>query len=221
MVNKQVPQTTHTYLPPTSEDLLGEYTRNHRSYQEFLSKGLDKIYIGVDRLGQPLSAINKILDSGLFRRTLRFLSLVDIAKGPIERRVDRLERRRDLDPDTHRMVEHLVVHSMWIAKDFNGNEIIGLDILEGAYNYPRVMTKLESGKRITTYDSWEARYDIPFTKEAVDKALEGNLNPPEMINYFVRVSRTQRDGNYSFEQFRDTTFDEAITISKENKGLIR
>ena len=221
MVNKQVPQTTHTYLPPTSEDLLGEYTRNHRSYQEFLAKGLDKIYIGVDRYGRPLSAINKILDIGVFRRHLQFLSLVDIAKGPIERRVDRLERRRDLDPETRKIVEHLVVHTMWIAKDFNGNPIYRNDIMEGMYNYPTITTKLVAGKRQTTYESWEARYDIEFTKENVDKALEGNLNPPELINYFVRVSKNQRDGTYSLEQFRDTTFEQAVTISKENKGYVR
>ena len=218
---KQDLKPTYTYMPPTSEDVLGEFTKNNRSYQEFFNKGLDKIMLGVDRTGRPLSVINRILDAGIYRRTLKWLSLVDLAKGPIERRVDRLERRRDLDSDTHKTVEHLVVHVMWVGKDFNGNEIFLSGITEGMYNYPKVMTRLEGGRRLTTYDSWEARYDIVFTKEAVDKALENNLNPPELINYFVRVSRTQRDGTYSLQQFRDTTWDECQEITRGSKGINR
>jgi hypothetical protein len=152
---------------------------------------------------------------------LRFLSIVDIAKGPIKRRVDRLERRRDLDPVTYKMQEYLVAHVIWQAKDFNDNDIFCLDIKEGFYNYPKVHQEIVNRKRTIIYDMWEPRYDIPFSPAAVDEALKDSINPPELVNYFVRVSKTQRDGNYSHDQFRDSSWEDCVKITGENKGLNR
>jgi hypothetical protein len=214
----------YTYKPPTSSDLLGEFEANHRSYQSFKSKGLDKNQVGIDKDGKPISTVNEILDGyrgsqgGIFKQVRQFLSQVDTSKGPIERRVIKLERRIDLNPDTHKKEEHLVTHVNWVAKDYLGNEVIAYDIKEGMYNNPKVSTILVEGRAVPKYTNWEAVYDTPFSPEAVDDALEDNINPD--VIYFVR-SRTTRDDSLSLEQFRDTEWNEAINISKTGKGANR
>ena len=214
--NKQVTtNTTYTYYPPTEGDLLEEFEKQHRSYQLFKQKGLDKLQL------QDGTVINKILDEGVFRRVRRFLNNVDIAKGPIERKVRRLERRRNMDPNTHKMQEYLVVHVEWIAKDFLGNMLSWHDFREGLYNDPQTRTEIVNGRQVRRYVNWNAMYDIPFSKEAVDEALDNQINSPELIDYFVRVSSTTRDNTFSLEQFRDTTFEECQEISKQGKGLKR
>ena len=213
--NKQV--TKNNYAPPQEGDLLEEFERTHPTYKLFKEKGLDK-----DK-GQEESTINTILSNGdqaLFKPLRRFLNNVDLAKGPIQRKVARLERRRDLNPDTHKMQESLVVHTHWIAQDFLGNKISYTDIKEGMYNKPVVTTEIVNGKRVIRYSNWQAIYDIPFTKEAVDEALENQINPPELINYFVRYTTT-RDNTFSLEQFRDSTWEECREISSKGKGLNR
>jgi len=213
--NKQV--TKNNYAPPQEGDLLEEFERTHPTYKLFKEKGLDK-----DK-GQEESTINTILSNGdqaLFKPLRRFLNNVDLAKGPIQRKVARLERRRDLNPDTHKMQESLVVHTHWIAQDFLGNKISYTDIKEGMYNKPVVTTEIVNGKRVIRYSNWQAIYDIPFTKEAVDEALENQINPPELINYFVRYTTT-RDNTFSLEQFRDSTWEECREISSKGKGSNR
>jgi len=223
MVSKQVNQATATYsyLPPTQADLIEEFEQNHRSYQAFKEKGLDKNQVEIDALGKPVSTVNKILDIGLFRRVRIFLNNVDLSKGPIQRRVNRLERRRSMNPNTNKMEEYLVVHVAWTAKDYLDNRIEHADFREGMYNQPVVNTQIVQGKKSIRYVNWQAVYDIPFSKEAVNEALENQINPPELIDYFVRVSQTTRDNTFSLEQFRDSTFAECQEISKQGKGLNR
>jgi len=218
--NKQVTKVNN-YAPPQEGDLLEEFENQHPSYKLFKEKGLGRDKTSVDQNGNPTSTINRILDDGVFRLQRRFLNNVDLSKGPIQRKVVRMERRRDMNPNTNKMQESLVVHTHWVAKDFLGNMIAQDDILEGMHNQPVVQTTLVGGKRATEYVSWLPVYDIPFTKEAVNEALENQINPPDVINYFVRVSRTQRDNTYSLEQFRDSTFEECQEINRKGSGLNR
>src|SRR6185503_6127841 len=220
MVTKPSKQA-NDYYPPQSGDLLEEFER-HPTYRIFKEKGLNKDIVEKDVNGNNVSTVNKILDDGLFRRLRRdFLNNVDLSKGPIERRVIKLERRRDLNPDTRKMQEYLVSHVEWIAKDFLGNELVSTKVLEGMHNKPVVQTNLVNGKKVARYVNWQAVYDIPFTKEAVDEALENQQNSPEIVKYMVRTTQSNRDDTYSLEQFRDSTFEECQEISKQGKGLNR
>jgi len=213
--NKQV--TKNNYAPPQEGDLLEEFENQHPTYKLFKQKGLDK-----DK-GEEESTLSRLLSNGdqaLFKPLRRFLNNVDLSKGPIERKVARLERRRDLNPETHKMQESLVVHVHWIAQDYLGNKISYTDVKEGMYNKPVTSTEIVNGKRVVRYSNWQPVYDIPFTKEAVNEALENQINPPELIDYFVRYSTT-RDNTFSLEQFRDSTWEECREISNKGKGLNR
>jgi len=70
--NKQV---NYSYLPPTEEPFLDTFEQNHRSYQLFKERGLDKDVAGPHetgpKIGQPMSTVEKILDEGIFRRLRR------------------------------------------------------------------------------------------------------------------------------------------------------
>ena len=222
MVNKPETKqsTVNQYYPPTTEPFLEIFEQNNRSYQLFKEKGLDKDVAGVHetgpKLGQPMSTVEKILDEGLFRRLRPFLVTVDSAKGPIQRKVIKLERRRGTGKQ-----EFLVTHVEWIAKDYLGNPLISTQVLEGMYNEPVVQTVLVQGKAVKKYQNWKPVYDIPFSTEAVDKALENQVNEPELIKYMVRTSQSDRDDSFSLEQFRDSTFEQCQEISKQGKGLNR
>lgn len=203
----------YSYEPPTGSDPLEEFEQNHRSYQLFRLNGLDKIGSVRDAEGKVTETyINAVLDKSIFLRLRQFLISVDPSKGPITKKVVRLERRKDPDG------EHLVIHCNWNAKDFLGNDI-GIDgIKEGIYNQPVTKTVLVQGKAVKTYQNWTAKYDIPFTPEAVDKALEDQ--ELDTVLFMLR-GRTTRDDSFSLEQFRDTTWDDAVNISKQGKGLNR
>lgn len=213
-------QQTYTYFPPTEEPFLDTFQENNRSYQLFIEKGLHKDKAGIIEdgpfAGQIISSVEKILNDGIFRRLIAFLIQVDSAKGPIKRKVIKLERRRGTGKQ-----EYLVTHVQWIAKDYLGNELVSTEVLEGMYNEPIVQTTLVKGKAIKKYQNWQPVYDIPFSVEAVDKALENQVNELENIKFLVRTSQSDRDDSYSLEQFRDSTFEECIEIHKQGKGLNR
>ena len=160
--------------------------------------------------------MEKILSRGLFRRLRPFLVEVDSSKGPIQRKVIKLERRRGTKNQ-----EFLVVHTEWIAKNYLGNDLVSTVVLEGMYNEPVVRNEIVKGKVIKKYANWNPVYDILFSKEAVDQALENQITEPELIKYMVRTSQTSRDDTFSLEQFRDSTFAECVQISKDGKGLNR
>jgi len=150
-------QALSVYYPPQSGDLLEEFERTHPTYKLFREKGLDKDRVEKDVNGNDVSTVNKILDDGLFRRLRRgFLVQIDLSKGPIERKVIKLERRRDLNPDTKKMQEYLVTHVEWIGKDFLGNEIVSTEVLEGMCNKPITQTTLVKGRRVTALNPWGA-----------------------------------------------------------------
>jgi len=219
--NKQVTKL-NVYAPPQEGDLLEAFENQHPSYKLFKEKGLNRDSTGKDVEGKDITTVNKILDDGLFRRLRRdFLNKVDLSKGAIERKVIKLERRRDLSSETRKMQEYLVTHVHWVAKDFLGNDLISTEVLEGMHNKPVTSTEIIKGKRVTRYQNWQPVYDISFSKEAVNEALENQINPLELIKYMVRTSRSNRDDTYSLEQFRDSNFEECQEISKQGKGLNR
>ena len=219
----QESKQANSYYPPQTGDLLEEFESTHPSYKLFKQKGLDKMQMSpgdTDANGKQQYIIDRILSEGPFRQVRDFLNKVDPTKGPIERQVNILERRRDPDPITHKRSEHLVVHVTWVAKDFLGNEIKGYDIKEGMCNEPLTRVEIVNGRREIKYSNWKAIYDIPFSKETVDEALENSINTTEDIRFLIR-QQTSRDNTFSLEQFRDTTWDEAIEISRTGKGLNR
>jgi len=220
MVKQSLEGKQASYYPPIEEPFLDSFEQNNRSYQLFKEKGLDKDKNGIwqtgPKIGLPMTSIEKILDEGIFRRLRPFLVEVDKAKGPIQRKVIKLERRRGTGKQ-----EFLVVHTQWVAKNYLGNELTSTEILEGMYNEPVIQTILEKGKAIRKYQNWKPVYDIPFTVEAVNKALENQVNEPENIKFMVRTSQSDRDDSYSLEQFRDSTFEECVEIHKQGKGLNR
>ena len=217
MVNKPSKQASD-YYPPTKEPFLDTFEQNNKSYQLFKEQGLDKDVAQLDDNPPhgPISTVEKILSRGLFRRLRPFLVEVDSSKGPIQRKVIKLERRRGTKNQ-----EFLVVHTEWIAKNYLGNDLVSTVVLEGMYNEPVVRNEIVKGKVIKKYANWNPVYDILFSKEAVDQALENQINEPELIKYMVRTSQTSRDDTFSLEQFRDSTFAECVQISKDGKGLNR
>jgi len=216
MVKQDSKQTNYSYYPPQSGDLLAEFEANNRSYQLFKEAGLDRDVLPIpDRFGNKQSTINKILDDGIFRRLRPFLIDTDISKGPIKRRVVKLERRKDKGK------ESLVTHVEWVSKDFLGNELVSTVVKEGMYNEPIIQTAIVKGKTVRHYSNWRPVYDIPFSPEAVDKTLEDQINDIDSIKFMVRTSQSERDDSYSLEQFRYSTFQQCVDIHKKGEGLNR
>ena len=207
-----------TYFPPNdpTRDPLEQFREQNPTYIAFREKGMDKV---ISRNDQTLNVIQDILSHRTFRTLEKGLLQVDLSKGPIRRQVKNFQRQRATDPIDHKYKEFLTCRVNWIAEDPDGNEVNISGILEGMYNYPKTKT-IYSGRnqKILSYEGWEPRYDIPFAKETVDKLLEDQIQPPELVLYVGHIAPGKRDISYDYDQFVNTTWDEFKQISIDKKG---
>ena len=228
--SKQTSKELSTYLPPTDTTLnnpVQEFENKHRTYKEFRAKGLDKQGLNAndyDERGQliilpngaPSSVEEQVINKFAFRSIRKHLVRIDLTKGPIRRKIQSMQRRRAYSVEKKKWVEYLVSRVHWLGKDYLGNDVEVTGVLEGFYNEPVLETKIVRGKTETRYRQWNAKYDIEFTPEVLDESInmENQEQPPELIKFYLIMPTGGRDDRFTYQQFRDSTWEELQTISK-------
>ena len=211
--------TGRTYFPPSdpTRDALEQFREQNPTYIAFREKGLDKVQ---SRNDQTMNVIEDIVSRRTFRSLEKQLLQVDLSKGPILRQVKNCQRQRAVDPEDYKLKEFLTVRVNWIAKDPDENEVNMSGILEGMYNYPKTRTIYNGRTKILSYEGWESRYDIPFSKEKVDELIDSNfqIQPTEMIMYVGHTGIGKRYIAYDYDQFVNSTWEEFVQISRDKKG---
>ncbi len=156
---------------------------------------------------------------------VRFLSAVDPTKGKVKVRITRMFRIRAIDYDDERQQskEYLYYETEWRAKNWRGNDINPvIPHVVGMHQEQKlIVQKGDFNPSTGDQKSWYVKgqpkvvYTIPFTKKAVDQALE-NEHPfgPDSINttdkdaiiYYGKLSnilglQNFRCADFTYEQF--------------------
>jgi hypothetical protein len=157
---------------------------NDKSYQSFISNGF------ANNIPHRISAPHDM--------KLKFLSLVDIRKGPIERTVRTIIRLRAIDYDTPKLdrKEYIYYTEDWSGKNWLGIPItkgaIG-DHLEGKYTEVLTRPKLDerTGEHIEpVFAGTRERYYIPFSKTKVDEIIKNSvLTDKSNIRFIVKFGQ--------------------------------
>ena len=164
-----------------------------RSYKAYVDAGFEK------EVPRPIKS--------QYDRENLFLSAVQLEKGPLTRKITRMVRRKENGK------EYLTFTENWTATDWVGRPVNPVtDRLEGVSLTPNVTPLIdEKGQKIgKELNGAITKYEIPFTKEAVDKWIEETGSDRNEIIYTVRTSNRRENCNYN--QFVDTTWQQAIEI---------
>ena len=158
-------------------------------------------------------------------REIGFLERVNLEYGKVKVKVLRMIRTKAPDYTTEKepMKEYLVIESDWIGHDLYGAEIrLGLPHEEGRYTmqtkklYNQVNEK--TGRLTSMYvkSTPKTAYNIPFSKETVDKYLKGahpfgpdseNITDPDRVTFYGKFEYRDtgtmpfRCGQYTYDQF--------------------
>jgi hypothetical protein len=140
-----------------------------------------------------LQIIYRVL-RGPYDRMQKFLSLVDLRKGPIERTVRSIVRLRAPDWNTKKNERKEFVY---YEEDWTGNDWLGIPIknplgghIEGRYAEVMMKPKLDerSGEHIdNVFAGIRTTYYIPFTKKNVDEIIANSAHTDKFgIKYTVK-----------------------------------
>ena len=170
-----------------------------------------------------------------------FISKVDPGKGPVKTRVTRMFRIRaiDYDSEKHETKEYLYYETEWYALQWNGNPLRLNEHVVGRHKEQTKRLELgdfdpKTGIQRSWYvkDTPKTVYTIPFSKKAVDEALE-NKHPfgPDSINttdkdsviYYGKFDRilgmeSFRCGDYTYEQFIVPEWKEFLGLAIQEGG---
>ena len=156
---------------------------NYRSYRAFVDAGFSK-------------EIPRSIEAP-YRQEERFLSEVSLDKGPVTRKITKMIREKINGQ------EYLTFTENWTGFNWLGVEIENpiTDKLEGILRIPKVVPVTdEKAQRIGKRRSGIiTKYEIPFSKENVDKWLDITNTPKDEIKYTVKPPNRRGEGNY--EQF--------------------
>jgi hypothetical protein len=171
----------------------------------------------------------------------RFLNQVDTDKGKVKIRIPRMFRIRAIDYEDERqqMKEYLYYETVWTAKNWRGNEINPVTHVVGMHKEQTLKVQKgdfdpKTGHQKTWYIRGQPRvvYTIPFSKEAVDKALEEihpfgpdsiNMTDKDSILYYGKFSnilglQTFRCADYTYEQFVIKDWNEFLKLAIQEGG---
>lgn len=159
-----------------------------RSYQEYVKIGIEeKDFVRADR---------PVMEQ--YKRENKFLSAVNLDKGPLTRKITKMIRQKVNGQ------EYLTFTENWTAFDWVGREVDPVtDNLQGILHYPKMDIVLdEKGQRIGRQrNGMITKYEIEFSKEAVDKLLEETNTPKDEIKYTVKQPGGNRRCEGTYDQF--------------------
>lgn len=150
-----------------------------------------------------------------YRREQDFLSQVNLEKGPIERRITRMIRRKEGGK------EYLTFTENWEAKDWVGRRINPVtERLEGILEVPNMIPVIdEKGQKVGRDHNGDiTKFEHEFTKETVDKWLEETGTDKDQVTFTVRTPK-RRDDCVVYEQFVNTTWIQANDIMIQDGGF--
>ncbi len=169
---------------PKKPEIKIEY--NNRSYESYIKTGFPD-YIPHDITG-PYDRIKK------------WLNLVDLRKGPIERTVRTLVRLKAPDWNTpkHERKEYL-----YYEEDWHGNNWLGIPVIKPGISghiegkYTEVITKPildeRTGEHIkNAFGGTREVYYIPFSKSTVDEIIKNSAHSDKSnIKFIVKFGREE------------------------------
>lgn len=160
-----------------------------RSYQEYVKIGIEeKDFVRADR---PVTE--------QYKREMKFLAGVKVDEDhPLTRKITKMIRQK-IDGQ-----EYLTFTENWTASDWVGRTIDPItDTMEGVLHYPKMDIVLdEQGQRIGRQrNGMVTKYEIPFSKENVDKWLEQTNTPKDELKYTVKQPGGSRRCEGNYDQF--------------------
>lgn len=158
-------------------------TCHYRSYRAFIDAGFE-------------NDIPRTIEAP-FKREETFFSEVSLDKGPIVRKITKMIR------DKINGVEYLTFTENWTANNWLGVPIENpiIERMEGILKTPKTVPVTDEkaqriGKRMGGVIT---KYEIPFSKENVDKWLEITNTSKDEPKYTINTSNRSQEGSY--EQF--------------------
>jgi hypothetical protein len=166
----------------------------------------------------------------------KFLSKVDLSKGPILVNVGMIIRTMavDLDSPKRERKEYMYYSTQWEAKDFLGNTIRCSNEAEGKYTKQtkEIKTRLDpqTGEHIQEYHRGVARdaYTIPWDKKKANELLtsekifgEDSLNITNIaeVQYIVKFhSGNPARTGFGMSDFLDLKYEKIQELSKTIKS---
>jgi len=174
-------------------------TSAYRSYKAYSDAGVKDI-----EMPRPVIAP--------YQAQQKFFSQVDESKGPITRKITRMIRRRE------KGIEYLTYTEDWEAKDWLDRPIEGVtDKLEGMVLLPNITPVVdEKGQKIgRDVKGRKTTYEIPYTKETVEKLIEESGTPKSDIIFTFRTAE-RRANTVTYDQFINSTFQQGLEIMMQD-----
>ncbi len=169
-----------------------------------------------------------------------FLAQVDPGKGKIKVRIPRMFRIRAIDysSEKNESREYLYYETLWTGKQWNGNELGPIEHVVGRHKEQTKRLELgqfdpNTGIQRSQYVMGLPRtvYTIPFTKKAVDEALDNehpfgpdsqNVTDKESIKYYGFIKglgiESFRCGDYNYEMFVTPEWKRFVEIATQEGG---
>lgn len=149
-----------------------------------------------------------------------FLSRVDESKEPVKRKVTKIVRVKALDSSSkkYEKKEYLYYWEEWSGKNWLGQTIDPpSEHMEGFWDEqekePVVKQNQKGEYEVVGYKrSGQHRvYDIPFSKEAVDKIIEKSVGTDKGSIIFLVKEGIRRD-EFTYDEFVNYSWDELVDI---------
>jgi hypothetical protein len=178
----------------------------YKSYQSFVNcKDVEDI---MDKVPHRIAA--------QYAREQDFLSQVDASKGPIKRTILSMVRTRVNGK------EYLYYTENWNATDWKNAEVNPIvDRMEGIHQEVVTRPKVdERGRKIASeYVRTNDVYDIPYSREAVDKLIAETGTDRDSIKYHIKNTELGRRGKCFYSQFVGVTWNQATDILMQDGGF--
>ncbi len=172
---------------------------------------------------------------------ISLLAQVDPGKGKVKVRITKMFRIRAIDYSTEKneSKDYLYYETEWTAKQWNGNDLGPVEHIVGMHK--------EQTKRLVLGDfdpktgvqrSWYEKglpkvvYTIPFTKKAVDEALENehphgadsiNTTDKDAIKRYGKFDNIAgvpsfRNADYTYQQFTVPEWKRFLELALQERG---
>lgn len=163
----------------------------------------------------------------------RFLSQVDIRKGPIEKTVWMMTRLKAIDysdPKLRRK-EYVYYHEQWEGKNWLGLKIAPATAhVEGTWKESLIEPELDerTGEILEyRFGGFRQRYDIPWSKKNIDEIIAKSVHSDKDngIKYVIKFESADFPGqrgpsmhsSFTYEQFAEWSWDEVFKFNAKPK----
>ncbi|MGI8720562.1 MAG: hypothetical protein ACR2KF_08580 [Nitrososphaeraceae archaeon] len=165
-----------------------------------------------------------------------FFQKVDVSKDPITQTIDVMHRQKAIEyfkdkdgREKQRVKEFLTYNVRLQGFDWLGNILqAGLEY-EGRCDEPKKRVHIDvdkNGRQHAKYilTGLRHKYYIPFTKVAVDDLLKQTNTDKDSVKWYGKfglvpnTGMTFRCGDFSYEQFVNTSWEEFTALSKREGG---